>query len=77
MKHQTKKIFYKIFGNKIKINIKSDINNIYNWDSLNHIKLITEIEKKIKKKLSITQILNLTSVKKIDTLLNKNEKKKI
>ena len=77
MKHQTKKIFYKIFGNKIKINIKSDINNIYNWDSLNHIKLITEIEKIIKKKLSITQILNLTSVKKIDTLLNKNEKKKI
>ena len=77
MKHQTKKIFYKIFGNKIKINIKSDINNIYNWDSLNHIKLITEIEKIIKKKLSITQVLNLTSVKKIDTLLNKNEKKKI
>ena len=77
MKHITKKIFNKVFGNKIRININSDINNVYKWDSLNHIKLITEIEKIVKKKLNITQVLNLTSVKKIDTLINKNEKKRI
>ena len=77
MKHITKKIFSKVFGNKIRININSDINNVYKWDSLNHIKLINEIEKIVKKKLNITQVLNLTSVKKIDTLINKNEKKRI
>jgi acyl carrier protein len=71
----TKKIFKKIFGNKIKININSDINNTYNWDSLIHIKLISEIEKITKKKLSISQVIQLTSVKKIDSLLIKNEKK--
>ena len=71
----TKKIFKKLFGNKIKININSDINNIYKWDSLNHIKLISEIEKVTKKKLSISQVIQLTSVKKIDNLLKKNGSK--
>ncbi|MAH97788.1 MAG: hypothetical protein CMA12_00355 [Euryarchaeota archaeon] len=71
----TKKIFKKVFGKKIKIDINSDINSIYFWDSLNHIRLIDEIEKTIKKKLSITQVIHLTSVKKINSLLKKNEKK--
>ena len=47
----TKKIFKNVFGNKINININSDINSIYKWDSLNHIKLISEIEKGYKKKI--------------------------
>ena len=75
MNNLTKKIFKKIFGNKINININSDINNIYKWDSLNHIKLISEIEKITKKKLNISQVIQLTSVRKIDSLLKRNEKK--
>ena len=70
MKILTKKILKKIFGSKIKIDINSDINSIYKWDSLNHIKLISEIEKTIKKKLTIGQVIQLTSVKKIDRILN-------
>ena len=75
MNNLTKKIFQKVFGNKISININSDINNTYKWDSLNHIKLISEIEKMTKKKLNINQVIQLTSVRKIDSLLKKNEKK--
>ncbi len=75
MNDLTKKIFKRVFGNKINIDIKSDINSIYKWDSLNHIKLISEIERMIKKKLNIGQVIQLTSVKKIDKLLKKNEKK--
>lgn len=75
MNDLTKKIFKRVFGNKINIDIKSDINSIYKWDSLNHIKLIYEIERVIKKKLNIGQVIQLTSVKKIDKLLKKNEKK--
>tara|TARA_Y100001958_G_C21104555_1_gene453478 strand:- start:33 stop:263 length:231 start_codon:yes stop_codon:yes gene_type:complete len=75
MNNLTKKIFKKIFGNKINVNINSDINNIYKWDSLNHIKLISEIEKITKKKLNISQVIQLTSVRKIDSLLKRNEKK--
>jgi len=75
MQNITKKLFKKIFGNTIKINMNSNINNIRMWDSLNHIRLISGIEKIITKKLSINQVIRLTSVKKIDSLLKKNEKK--
>ena len=71
MNNITKKIFKKVFGNKSYISIDSNINNTYKWDSLNHIKLITEIEKNLKKKLNISQVIQLTSVKKIDSLFKK------
>ncbi len=71
MNNLTKKIFQKVFGSKISFNINSDINNTYKWDSLNHIKLISEIEKVTKKKLNINQVIQLTSVRKIDSLLKK------
>ena len=45
MKNSTKKIFKKVFGNKIKLNENSDMNNTFIWDSLTHIKIIVEIEK--------------------------------
>ena len=67
----TIKIFKKVFGNKTNISIDSNMNNLYKWDSLNHIKLITEIEKNLKKKLNISQVIQLTSVKKIDNLFKK------
>tara|TARA_B100000780_G_C20817793_1_gene324928 strand:- start:139 stop:369 length:231 start_codon:yes stop_codon:yes gene_type:complete len=71
----TKKLFQKIFGKKITININSNMNNTYDWDSLMHIRIMSEIEKKFKKKLNINQVLELTSTKKIDNFLRKNEKK--
>ena len=57
--------------NKIKLNENSDMNNTFIWDSLTHIKIIVEIEKILKKKLSIQQVINLNSVKKIDKLFYK------
>ena len=38
MNNLTKQIFNKVFGSKTSIDINSDINNVYKWDSLNHIK---------------------------------------
>ena len=71
MNNLTKQIFNKVFGSKTSIDINSDINNVYKWDSLNHIKLISEIEKVTKKKLKISEVIQLTSVRKIDSLLKK------
>ena len=71
MKKNTKRILKKVLGNKVKINHKTDINNTISWDSLSHIKIILEIEKSLKKKLKISQVINLTSVKKIDKLFIK------
>ena len=75
MNNLTKQIFNKVFGSKTSIDINSDINNVYKWDSLNHIKLITEIEKVTKKKMNISQVIQLTSVQKIDELITINVKK--
>ena len=51
------------------------ITSIHLYSSLNHIKLITEIEKVTKKKMNISQVIQLTSVRKIDELITINEKK--
>ena len=45
------------------------LNRLNNWDSLKQIELVTLIEKKIKKKLSINQIINIKSVKDVNIKL--------
>ena len=45
------------------------LNRLNNWDSLKQIELVTLIEKKIKKKLSFYQIINIKSVKDVNIKL--------
>lgn len=45
------------------------LNRLNNWDSLKQIELVALIEKKIKKKLSINQILRIKSVKDVNIKL--------
>tara|TARA_S200000501_G_C20410965_1_gene563495 strand:+ start:74 stop:289 length:216 start_codon:yes stop_codon:yes gene_type:complete len=45
------------------------LNRLNNWDSLKQIELVGLIEKKIKKKLSINQILRIKSVKDVNIKL--------
>jgi len=70
MKLKLKKIFIKTFGKKVSITKNSNINNTLGWDSLGHIKLISEVEKIFKKKLTTKQILNMTNVKSIEKILS-------
>jgi len=70
MKLKLKKIFIKTFGKKVSITKNSNINNTLGWDSLGHIKLISEVEKIRKKKLTTKQILNMTNVKSIEKILS-------
>ena len=59
-------VFSKILKiDKKNINFKSSIQNIKSWDSINHIKLLIELEKKLKKKIKISDYSSLTSFKKI------------
>lgn len=39
------------------------LKNLTNWDSLKQLELVSLLEKKIKKKLSIQQILNMKTIK--------------
>ena len=50
---------------KKKININSKSFDFCKWDSLAQIKIIIAIEKKIKKKINISKISELTSIKSI------------
>ena len=70
MKLKLKKIFIKTFGKKVIFTKNSNINNTLGWDSLGHIKLISEVEKIRKKKLTTKQILNMTNVKSIEKILS-------
>ena len=70
MKLKLKKIFIKTFGKKVIFTKNSNINNTLGWDSLGHIKLISEVEKILKKKLTMKQILNMTNVKSIEKILS-------
>lgn len=54
----------KVFEEK-KINSDSSVNTIKNWDSVNHVKLISEIEKKFKTEISFEQSLAIFKLKDI------------
>ena len=49
--------------------------NIKQWDSLGHINLLLEIEKRFKVKFSMKEISELKNMKKIVAILYKIEKK--
>ena len=60
------KIFAKVFGlMDNSINMSTSQKNLENWDSLNHIVLIVEIERKFNIKFKVGEIGELNSVKKI------------
>lgn len=72
MSRNNKKI-EKIFNKLLKKNSNlKEINmqNCKNWDSLNHIKIILEIEKIFKIKIKPKDVVKLTSFKKIVKFLN-------
>ena len=67
---ELKKIFKKVF----KVNKKFfSMENTLNWDSLNHLRLVSEIQKKFKIHISNINISKITDQKKIiKFLLKKN-----
>ena len=77
MEKKVLRCFKKVFKNsKIpKDASKIKIGTIKGWDSLGHINLLLEIEKKFKIKFSMKQISELKTMKKIVATLNKIEKK--
>jgi len=63
-------IIKKFFKNK-KINKNSSINNVENWDSLNHVNLINLISKKYSIKISFIEMVNISSVYDIIKIIKK------
>ena len=57
-----------------KINLNTGIDNQSDWDSLNHILIMNEIEKVFGISLSPNDIINMTNVEFISNILKKNIK---
>lgn len=62
---QINSIFYDILKIDKKDLLKANMFNCINWDSLNHVKLISKIEKKFKLKISGENYIKLNSYKEI------------
>jgi acyl carrier protein len=77
MKSQQSKKLLTVISKILKIDIK-EINSNFNnkntksWDSINHIKLLIELEKKFKKKVETSDYSCLTSFKKLKKYFIKN-----
>ena len=69
MDKQFKKIVQSVFKKKATENM--NINNTPEWDSLNFLKLITNLEKKYKKNIRNDQLVNCTNLKNIYKIFKK------
>ena len=71
------KSFKKIFKDKnLIININTKADDIEKWDSLNHIKIIIELQKKLGIKINSSDIHKFSSVKDFIKLKSKQSEKK-
>jgi acyl carrier protein len=58
-------VFRKVFPNERDIGLETTVDDIGNWDSLNHILLIVELEKQMDIKFDLFEIIELRDVKGI------------
>jgi acyl carrier protein len=57
------KIFIEVFEDEsISINENTTTNDIESWDSLNHIQMITAVEKHYKIRFNLNELLNFKNV---------------
>lgn len=67
------KIAQSIFNIK-KLDIKGNVKNISEWDSLNHLRLMVSLQKNFKIKFELYEITNINSLLKWSKLIKKKLK---
>ena len=71
MEDKIKEVFSNIFGTPLnEINGQSSPDTIENWDSINHMKLITALEEEFNVEFTDEQILEMQNVKLIKYILS-------
>ena len=66
----TQKILIKILKLK-KFDVNISVENEKKWDSINYINILTEIEKKFKIKISVSEAVKFNSYKEIIRILKR------
>lgn len=67
--------FRKVFPNERNIGLETTVDDIGNWDSLNHILLIVELEKQMDIKFDLFEIIELRDVKGIVAYISSKTEK--
>ena len=67
------KIAQSVFNLK-KLDIKGNVKNISEWDSLNHLRLMVSLQKNFKIKFELYEITNINSLIKWSKLIKKKLK---
>ena len=71
MEDKIKEVFSNIFGTPLnEINGQSSPDTIENWDSINHMKLITALEEEFDVEFTDEEILEMQNVKLIKYILS-------
>jgi acyl carrier protein len=65
------KILKKIIGNNTNLSMNTEINKIKNWDSLNNIRIIFELNKKLKKKINFNDLEKIMKISDLYKKINK------
>lgn len=74
MTNKYKEDFEAVFKKVIGVSTVTDdmeMNNIAEWDSLKQVQLIAELEEKLGLEFEFEDIITMTSIKKIDSVLSK------
>ncbi len=69
-KDDFEEIFKKVIGVD-SVTDEMEMNNIAEWDSLKQVQLIAELEEKLGLEFEFEDIITMTSIRKIDSVLNK------
>lgn len=69
-KEEFEKIFKKVIGVQT-VTDDMEMNNIAEWDSLKQVQLVAELEEKLGLEFDFEDIITMTSIKKIDSVLSK------
>jgi acyl carrier protein len=69
-KEEFEQIFKRVIGID-KVTDDMEMNNIAEWDSLKQVQLIAELEEKLGLEFEFEDIITMTSIKKIDSVLKK------
>lgn len=73
---QVQEVFILAMGNTVKVDMDTEKPMVPEWDSLNHLNLIVELESAFDLKLSMKEIEELVSVKKIVELVEHKQQEK-
>ncbi len=76
LKNKLEEIFREVFDDeKIILNNEMNSNDIKNWDSLNHVKLILACEEVFKIKFEVQEVDDLNKVKDLISLIEEKTSK--